>query len=76
MSGDQRSPGVGTDLVYRDPWGNPYIVTIDMNADGLTRDSFYAQQNVSGGANGSSSLVPNASGHHSMLPTITMRRPP
>jgi prepilin-type N-terminal cleavage/methylation domain-containing protein len=59
MSGDQRSPGVGTDLIYRDPWSNPYIVTIDMNADGQTRDSFYGQQIVSGGANGSSSLVQN-----------------
>jgi prepilin-type N-terminal cleavage/methylation domain-containing protein len=27
MSGDKISHGVGTDLVYRDPWGNPYIVT-------------------------------------------------
>ena len=24
-------PGVGTDGVYRDPWGNPYIVTVDGN---------------------------------------------
>ena len=20
-------PGVGPDLVYRDPWGNPYVIT-------------------------------------------------
>ncbi|MGH7952174.1 MAG: type II secretion system protein, partial [Limisphaerales bacterium] len=27
MSGDTNSSGVGNDGVYRDPWGNPYIIT-------------------------------------------------
>lgn len=27
------SPGVGPDGVYRDPWGNPYILSIDLNFD-------------------------------------------
>ena len=35
------SPGVGDDLVYRDPWGNPYIVTLDLNYDDACRDAFY-----------------------------------
>ena len=35
------SDGVGTDLVYRDPWGNPYIITMDLNTDGRCRDVFY-----------------------------------
>ena len=35
------SPGIGKDGVYRDPWGNPYIITIDLNDDGLCRDGFY-----------------------------------
>src|SRR5438270_168461 len=30
MSGDTSSPGVGIDGVYRDPWGNPFIITIDL----------------------------------------------
>jgi len=41
------SPGVGKDGVYRDPWGNPYIVSIDLNDDGLCRDGFYQSSNVS-----------------------------
>jgi hypothetical protein len=47
MSGDQTSAGVGTDLVFRDPWGEPYIITLDLNGDGKTRDPFYRTPNVS-----------------------------
>ena len=47
MSGDTTSSGVGTDLVYRDPWGNPYIITMDLNYDDKTRDVFYRLQSVS-----------------------------
>ncbi|MCP5517270.1 MAG: prepilin-type N-terminal cleavage/methylation domain-containing protein [Verrucomicrobiales bacterium] len=39
--------GVGPDGVWRDPWGNPYIITIDLNADGKCRDGFYRRQAVS-----------------------------
>src|ERR1051326_1142663 len=39
FSGDTSSPGVGTDLVYRDPWNNPYVISFDRNGDGMTRDS-------------------------------------
>jgi len=35
-------PGFGPDGVYRDPWGNPYIVSFDMNFDNTTFDGFYA----------------------------------
>jgi prepilin-type N-terminal cleavage/methylation domain-containing protein len=41
------SPGLGPDGVYRDPWGNPYIISFDMNYDNQTRDSFYMQNVVS-----------------------------
>ena len=47
MSGDTTSSGVGTDLVYRDPWGNPYIITMDLNYDDKARDVFYRLQSVS-----------------------------
>ncbi len=40
-------PGVGSDLVYRDPWGNPYIISMDLNYDGQCQDAFYALQAVS-----------------------------
>jgi len=40
-------PGLGTDLLYRDPWGTPYIITLDMNYDNLCRDGFYRRSPVS-----------------------------
>ncbi len=40
-------PGLGTDLLYRDPWGSPYIVTIDLNYDNMCRDGFYRRTAVS-----------------------------
>jgi prepilin-type N-terminal cleavage/methylation domain-containing protein len=39
--------GVADDLVFRDPWGNPYIITIDFNYDDKCRDGFYRNANVS-----------------------------
>lgn len=42
-----RQHGVNPDGVYCDPWGNPYIVTIDANSDGNSRDAFYRRNAVS-----------------------------
>lgn len=55
--GSQGVPGVGVDGHYRDPWGNPYIITIDFSGDDRCRDSFYklkvvSQENLSQGYNG------------------------
>ncbi|HVV72262.1 MAG TPA: type II secretion system protein [Verrucomicrobiae bacterium] len=47
LASDTKQPGVGKDLVYRDPWGNPYIITIDLNYDEKARDAFYRLQSVS-----------------------------
>lgn len=47
MSGDFKSPGIGQDGIYRDPWGNPYIITMDLNYDDKTRDAFYRNAGVS-----------------------------
>ncbi len=44
MTSDYYSPGVGADFVYRDPWGNPYIISMDLNYDGMTRDGVYNQK--------------------------------
>jgi prepilin-type N-terminal cleavage/methylation domain-containing protein len=49
MTSDVNAPGVGPDGVYRDPWGNPYIITIDANSDERARDAFYQLPAVSGG---------------------------
>jgi prepilin-type N-terminal cleavage/methylation domain-containing protein len=40
-------PGIGEDGVYRDPWGNPYIISVDVNSDGKCRDAFYRLRAVS-----------------------------
>jgi hypothetical protein len=47
MTSDANAPGVGPDGVYRDPWGSPYVITIDANNDEKTRDAFYKLPAVS-----------------------------
>ena len=64
MSGDTSSPGVGTDMVYRDPWGNPYVITMDLSYDEQCMDAFYCQQSVS--QNGVNSL----SGYNGLVNAI------
>jgi prepilin-type N-terminal cleavage/methylation domain-containing protein len=39
--------GVGNDLVYRDPWGNPYVISMDLNYDEQCQDAFYSLTTVS-----------------------------
>jgi prepilin-type N-terminal cleavage/methylation domain-containing protein len=46
IAGSIDQSGVGPDLVFRDPWGNPYIISIDTNGDETTRDAFYTIQIV------------------------------
>ena len=52
-SADEPSAGVDNDLNYRDPWGNPYLITMDLNYDEQCRDAFYCRQQVSQTASGS-----------------------
>jgi len=67
---DTRSSGLGADGVYRDPWGNPYIITVDLNYDNQCRDGFYQSASVSGqsaregsgGLNGLTLVGPEAGG--------------
>jgi prepilin-type N-terminal cleavage/methylation domain-containing protein len=40
-------PGIGLDGVYRDPWGNPYFITLDVNYDGICHDAMYKLSAVS-----------------------------
>jgi prepilin-type N-terminal cleavage/methylation domain-containing protein len=53
MVSDATLSGVGPDLVYRDPWGTPYVITLDLSYDEQCRDEFYRRAAVSGpdGAN-------------------------
>jgi len=40
-------PGIGPDCVYRDPWGQPYIISLDLDFDGHCLDAMYRKQLVS-----------------------------
>jgi prepilin-type N-terminal cleavage/methylation domain-containing protein len=46
MGGSPR-PGVDKNLVYRDPWGNPYVISMDLNYDEQCQDAFYSKTIVS-----------------------------
>lgn len=39
--------GIGDDGVYRDPWGNPYIISLNLQRDNHCADAFYRRQGVS-----------------------------
>jgi prepilin-type N-terminal cleavage/methylation domain-containing protein len=68
MSGDTNSPGVGTDLVYRDPWGNPYVITMDLNYNEVCEDAFYKLPTVS--TNGANGLILQPDGNYAYRGTI------
>jgi prepilin-type N-terminal cleavage/methylation domain-containing protein len=61
------APGIGPDGVYRDPWGQPYIITIDLNGDGKARDAFYREPGVS--ADPSDPGTPKR-GLNGLIPTV------
>src|SRR5688500_12590488 len=44
---DSNTSGVGRDGVYRDPWGSPYIITVDLDYNDSCRDAFYRGDQVS-----------------------------
>jgi prepilin-type N-terminal cleavage/methylation domain-containing protein len=50
--------GVDVNGVYRDPWGNPYVISMDLNYDENCKDSFYCLSKVSNrtGANSNPGL--------------------
>jgi prepilin-type N-terminal cleavage/methylation domain-containing protein len=52
-------PGIANDLSYRDPWGNPYLITIDLNEDNNAVDAVYGLPQVSSasGVAGGAGLV-------------------
>ena len=51
--------GVDTNMVYRDPWGSPYYISMDLNYDDKCMDAVYRNQVVSldNGQNGFNGLV-------------------
>jgi prepilin-type N-terminal cleavage/methylation domain-containing protein len=53
---DARRGGLGPDGIYRDPWGRPYIITIDLDYDGRCRDAFYRLASVSWSGSGNKGI--------------------
>ena len=47
---DKFSAGVGPDGVFRDPFGNPYVISVDLAGDENVADLFYRETGVSKGA--------------------------
>ena len=52
---DATLPGLGPDGVLRDPWGNPYIISLDLDGDEFAHDHVYSSALVSAG-NGAAGL--------------------
>jgi prepilin-type N-terminal cleavage/methylation domain-containing protein len=48
LTSSTNAPGVSAvDYQYRDPWGHPYIISLDMGYDGHVLDYVYGRKNVS-----------------------------
>ena len=62
MSDTKTWPGVGPDLVYRDPWGNPYVITMNLSYNGNCEDAFYKSSDVS--SNGGQGLIKQPDGNY------------
>jgi prepilin-type N-terminal cleavage/methylation domain-containing protein len=72
ITSEPNTAGVGPDGVYRDPFKNPYIVTIDCNNDDKARDGFYRNAAVS--ADPSDNNNPKR-GLFGMIPFVTNNVP-
>ena len=46
-TGGNPLPGVDKNYIYRDPWGNPYYISLDLNYDEKCMDAVYRRQLVS-----------------------------
>ena len=77
---DNVSAGLGTDGVYRDPFGSPYIITLDLNGDNKCQDALYRTDAVSKdpqnpsdvkGLNGLTRPAPNIVNSFQIQGTIT-----
>ena len=44
---DTSSPGIDTAGVYRDVWGQPFIISVDLNFDDRCEDGLYGDPNIS-----------------------------
>jgi prepilin-type N-terminal cleavage/methylation domain-containing protein len=69
---DANAPGVGQDGVFRDPWGSPYMVSMDLNYDEKCRDAFYQLPSVSrqSGSAGYNGLIESVPGYFEYSGTV------
>ena len=56
-TGGKPFSGVDNTGIYRDPWGNPYVITMDVNEDGQCNDLLYSLRAVSQNLPGSTNTV-------------------
>lgn len=49
---------LGPGGIYRDPWGHPYVITLDLNGDGYSEDTVYSRPAVSARYVGKSGSLP------------------
>jgi hypothetical protein len=47
MSQSTDDSELGPDGVFRDPWGHPYVITLDLNGDSYCEDALYSRPAVS-----------------------------
>ena len=54
---DDASPGIDKDGIYRDPWGQPYVISFDLNYNGRCKDEIYGQEGTEGDGSATSGLT-------------------
>jgi type II secretory pathway pseudopilin PulG len=54
---DTASPGIDANGVYRDPWGRPYIISMDLNYNQRVRDDFYSKPSTEDDGSGTHGLT-------------------
>jgi prepilin-type N-terminal cleavage/methylation domain-containing protein len=74
---DTNSPGIGPDFVLRDPFGTPYIITLDLNYDNKCVDPIWSQTLYpNAGVNNFSVSGSSMIWSFGQLKTIALNQPP
>tara|TARA_Y100000588_G_C13903416_1_gene773891 strand:- start:17 stop:715 length:699 start_codon:yes stop_codon:yes gene_type:complete len=60
MTGNYDDQGIGPDGIFRDPFGNPYVISVDLNNDDKCSDLLYEMPGISG-------IASERIGHHGLM---------
>ena len=60
LTQDPKAAGIGPDGIYRDPWGTPYFISLDLNNDNRVRDGVYSRSVLNARAVGLSQIEGSA----------------